>query len=129
MIDPSMEQSESSLAEALTGFLQNWQKGGSKTEGRPPAKKPKQGNRPKNQGLLISQLQTLLADLTWRQAADNTVAQELTSLLKKWQRGERPPNKPTAPKTVVWEPPKAPTQSYYPQANQMFFGTPNMKKR
>jgi len=111
MIDPSMEQSESSLAEALTGFLQNWQKGGSKTEGRPPAKKPKQGNRPKNQGLLISQLQTLLADLTWRQAADNTVAQELTSLLKKWQRGERPPNKPTAPKTVVWEPPKAPTQS------------------
>ena len=115
--DPSMEQSESSLAEALTGFLQNWQKCASKTEGRPP-KKPKQGNPPKNQGSLISQLQTLLADLTWRQAADNTVAQELTSMLKKGQRGERSQNQPTAPEKVVWEPPKAPAQTYCPQMNQ-----------
>ena len=39
-------------------------------------------------------------------------------MLKKWQRGERSQNQPTAPEKVVWEPPKAPTQTYYPQMNQ-----------
>lgn len=82
-------QTQNGLAAALSNFLETWQQAqDTPGEVRPQKKHRTNAAQSEEGGSLLMQLQRLLEGCAQKKVSDATVAQELTSLLRQWQRGQ-----------------------------------------